>query len=193
MNRIEFNTNVSAVSAPPISKSKERSFSLSKALRVTALALLMLPGAVLGYKDLCQQPNTRYFCDGNLGIPRKDMPQVEGDVREKYLAQKAEQPGGLVVTRVPSHLLVNAQSEINKEMVFNLIREPVKPCDKQILVARNRTHYTIIDGHHTATACKLMNGNQLVAAIKDFGNKVLEELQKLPGVIRYNFDGSKKA
>jgi hypothetical protein len=191
MNKVNLNTNpASSVFA---SYKLEARCSLSKLLKITMVGLLMVPWAALGHRDICQQVNTRHFCEGNLGIRRENMPQIEGDALENYLALKERESSGSVVqARVPSHKLIFTQNEVNKKIVFDLIKDPVSPCEREILVVdHGNDQLYVADGHHRATACKLLNGLQLVRTVKGAINHVIQELLNFPGVVRHHFDKPK--
>jgi len=168
---------------------KAPSWSLFKLVKAAVVGILLLTGGVsAGSQNLCEHPNMRELCRGNWGIPRNQMPQVVGEARSRYLKEKSDAGFKVWSERVPSHKLISIQNEINRDIVFNMMKNPeFKPCDQSILVANE----TIIDGHHTLTACKLRNeGPQEAAIIEDDPHRVLRELQDFPGVTRLNLDDS---
>lgn len=168
-------------------------YNLGKIFKTAFIGILMLPAAVLAQTDICQRSNTKIFCNGNWGIQRADMPQVEGPVLREYLMQKSDD-ALIEQEKIPAYKLTPIQGEINYEIVKSMVKakqaKTFDPCSRRILVAKNETHLNIIDGHHTATACRWLNGFQLATIIWDFGNSVLNELRKFPGVTRLNLDDS---
>lgn len=164
-------------------------------LRTACVGFLLLGTNVLAARDLCQQGNMRGFCQGNLGIFRRDMPQVEDGIRENYLFQKYSQGVRIQHVKIPPHSLTPIQSEINHSIVINMVKAKktkgtFDPCERTILVAYNGTHHNIMDGHHTAMACRLLDGKQSAVVVEDKNNEVLAELQQLSGGFRRNLDDS---
>lgn len=45
----------------------------------------------------------------------------------------------------------------------------------------------MIDGHHTAFACKLLGGRQIVTAIYGSAQQILNKIIHFPGVYRLGF------
>ncbi len=166
--------------------------NVSCVIKALFFGVLILTGGGFASRDLCQQNNIGGFCRGNLGIGRADMPQVEDSARDAYLWSKSSQGIPISVSRIPSHQLTCIQREISKPIVLSMLRSNAErmfnPCERSILVARNHTHYNIIDGHHTAAACHLLNGNQEAIVVQDFGNRVLKELQGFAGCFRRLFN-----
>jgi hypothetical protein len=173
---------------------RKSSCSLLKTLKIAAIGLLLLPTSIFAAQDLCRKEPTQYLCKGNIGIPREQMPQVEGDTRDHYLFQKSREGVKISLERLPAQSLIPVQSQISQEIVDSLVeanqRQVFKPCEREILVARNESHDHIIDGHHTATACKLLGGSQLAVIVQRAVNLVLNELSRFPGVSRLNLNDS---
>lgn len=163
-------------------------------IKTVFIGFLLLGENVLAAKDLCQQSNMRGFCQGNLGIARRDMPQVEDDAREAYLLSKSQQGAVIQSIQIPAHKLVPIQSEINHGIVVGMVKSYLRgtfnPCQRPILVADNQTHYKIMDGHHTAMACRLLGKRQNTIVIHEKSNEVLSELQQFPGSFRRKLDDS---
>ncbi len=167
-----------------------------KFLGAAVVGALMFMGGAFAAQDLCQRNNTRGFCSGNLGIPRREMPQIEGPARDAYLGMKVRD--GFVVQHeaIPGHWINPTQNQINHDMVLGIIRagmgDPTKdPCNQEVFVAKhdNRSYYAI-DGHHRLTACKWWKaGIQKIVSIQASIWCVLADLQSFPGVVRFNFTG----
>jgi hypothetical protein len=136
----------------------------------------------------------RAFCKGNLGIPRRNMPQVEGEIRETYLFDKFQQGTVIQNIQIAAHQLTSVQSEISHKIVISMIKSynlgTFSPCERSILTAYNGTHYKIMDGHHTAIACRLLGGNQDAIVVFEKNHEVLSELQHLSGSFRRALDDS---
>lgn len=154
-------------------------------LRTLLLGYLFLTGSVFAGQDLCRQRNTHFLCEGNLGIPRCDMPQVD------LVKESIERQWGVVRTRLPAHQLTAVQGEINKEIVFGMLRnQTFDPCEREIFVVNNGTHHNIIDGHHTYSACRLRGGEQRISMVCGFIHQVLNRLKQLPNVFFLQLDDS---
>lgn len=147
-------------------------------------------------KDLCQQSNMRGFCQGNLGIQRRDMPQIEDVARDAYLLYKSQLGAEIQCVSIPAYQLTPTQSEINHDIVISMVkannRNTFNPCQRPILVAFNGTHHKIMDGHHTAMACRLLGKEQQAVVVHEKNNEVLAELQQFPGSYRRTLDDSIK-
>ena len=132
--------------------------------------------------DLCKDKQTSQLCDGNLGIPRNQMPQITGEARRDYVKKKEEQGTKIHLSSVSADKLIPTQNELNGQQVDEMISSFVKgtfdPCNKEILTAREY----VVDGHHRWAACRLINGVQKVITIDDSIDNVLAELRVLPGV-----------
>lgn len=135
--------------------------------------------------DLCQDVLFGdLLCKGNLGIPRAQMPQVEGEVLTNYLA--SQQVKGVDVTHSfmePSQLIAT-QSEMNAPKVFDIVKAIVKKginicTEMPILAARNY----VVDGHHRFAACSLAKKMMQVISVDKNITTVLSELKEFPGVI----------
>jgi hypothetical protein len=161
---------------------------------VAILGLLMLPVAAFA-KDLCKKSNTQHLCEGNWGIPRSEMPQVTGDVRAHFLARMGTQTR-VTRERIPTEHLTPIQSEINQNIVVDMLKAHhqgrFSPCDTEILVAKSWNRNYIVDGHHTATACRLLGGSQLAIVVRDFGRTILQKLRDFPGVFHLNMNDAQK-
>ncbi len=180
-------------SSPPFRR-KGSHCNMGKMLKAALWGLLIAPTGVFA-KDLCQKPNTAYLCKGNWGIPRSEMPQVTGAVRERFLESVSSELS-VTLEQIPAHRLTPIQSQLNQRSIIGMIRDNLRgkffPCDVEILVSRNETHDNIIDGHHTATACRLLGGRQLAAVVWDFANSVLGRLKNFPGVFHSNLRDAQK-
>lgn len=165
--------------------------SIFRILKTVFTGYLLLTAGAFAQKDLCRQGNTRHLCEGNLGIPRGEMPQVVDQVRADYLANV-----GAGYARIPAHQLTATQGEVNGKIVYGMLQAHAKgefsPCDREILVAHNGTHSNIIDGHHTASACRLLGGKQFAAIVCGFADRILTGLKTFPGVFRLHLDDSRK-
>jgi hypothetical protein len=174
----------------PLQK-EERKWSLPGLVKVIFIGISLLAGGVVS-RDLCQQSNIRPLCNGNLGIPRTEMPQLEGEARNAYLFMKATQGHPIHSQTISAHELVFTQSEASREIVLGMLKGKANglfdPCKREILIARNKTHHKILDGHHTALACRLLNGHQSALIIQDDDNLILDEMKEFPGSFRRNMD-----
>jgi hypothetical protein len=177
--------------APPQTSNR---WTFAGLIKTAIIGFIILAGGVIAAKDICQQSNMRRFCDGNLGIPRRDMPQVEGDARDAYLFHKFSQGTPIQSVTLPPHLLVATQSQISRDIVVRMRQSYEQgyfnPCERQVLVARNKTHHNIMDGHHTTMACRLVGQDQQAVVIDDPDDQVLGELQQLAGGFRRDLDDS---
>lgn len=179
------NTNYHFRPASPLSRRWASNRVLDVTLKGLLFAAMLLPTVAL---DLCQQRDTAHLCAGNLGKPRSQMPQIVGLVRERFLTD-ISQVTEVNRERIPASELIPIQSEMSQEAVFKMVQArkngEYDPCVTEILAIRNQTNHThIVDGHHTATACRLSKGVQLAIVIKDWGINVFERILNFPGVFR---------
>lgn len=186
---IHFNSQSISKSSSSISLFK--GISCSRIIKAAFLGVLFwTSGAFAAPRDLCQKSNTRFLCNGNLGMARSVMPQAEGRVLTQYL-NEMERNGVLVESdKVSPHNLVPIQSEINFEIVRTMLKSYAKgeynPCAQQILVQKNETHYSVMDGHHRWSACRLLNRLQSVIVV--YSNYAFDWLQRFPGISRMSLD-----
>lgn len=165
---------------------------ITRVLKTVIVGLLLVSSGAMALRNnnLCEQSNTRSLCAGNWGLPRVEMPQIIDRVRDEYLASK--DPKTIQEKRIAAHQLTPIQREISRPIVYSMMQSnqlgKFDPCDRSILVANNGTHHNIIDGHHTAVACRLLGGSQLATVIWDWANRVFEEVRRFPGVFRINLN-----
>ncbi|MBX7067499.1 MAG: hypothetical protein K1X28_09740 [Parachlamydiales bacterium] len=165
--------------------------NISRLAKTLFVGALLFTAGALGQKNLCSQQSSRALCEGNWGIPRSNMPQIVDETRARYLDSLPADR--LSFERIEPHRLTPIQSEINSGIVYKLVKIHKQggqnPCDFPILVARNETHDSIIDGHHTRNACWLLGGQQLAIVIRDFASRVFEDICNFPGVFRIGLSG----
>jgi hypothetical protein len=149
----------------------------------TAATPTTVPPAPRKVQDLCQQPNMQVICSGNLGIPRAQMPQLEGLVLSHYLKHKSDQGTWIEMESIPADKLIPTQRELNRELVYRFLKQQgsFDSSRSPVLVMKNSTgHYAIVDGHHRAIASRLRGKNQAAIIVHD--DNVLRELRHFPGV-----------
>ncbi len=139
-------------------------------------------------KNLCDNSESASLCEGNLGIPRHEMPQVSGSGKCDFLKEKESQGVKVEKRSIPAAQLTPVQNELSRTKVAELVESfnqgSINPCKKAILVSsqnKNDNHY-VIDGHHRYAACRLIGGHQEVIAIHDNVDNLLLELETFPGV-----------
>ena len=97
--------------------------------------------------DICKM--SPEICAGNLGIPMKKMPQLEGESLEKWLGALLLKGVVVEANEVSVSDLKATQREIKGEKVAGMaqaFREgKFNPMDKSIIVSRDGY---ILDGHH---------------------------------------------
>lgn len=134
-------------------------------------------------RDLCQQSNMREICSGNLGIPRENMPQLDGEVLSNFLQYKSDQGTWIEMRRIAADKLIPTQRELNRELVFRFLKQTgsFDSSRSPVLVYKNSTgHFAIADGHHRAVATRLRGKDQTAIIVHD--DDVLRELRHFPGV-----------
>lgn len=145
--------------------------------------------------DLCKMKPP--VCEDNLGIERKDMPQLEDEVVDKFLADLKKK--GFSVTRLdkPIGLLKATQREINYEKVkklAGLIEDGTVAFDKMPLIVSNDNY--VLDGHHRWAASLVTDPskNQAIYQVGMPIEKLLKASLSFEGVEKQDFaDFSDKA
>lgn len=143
-----------------------------------------------GRLDICNRGNMKSVCQGNLGIERKNMPQLDLEVRQNFISMKKNSGIVVVDDTLAAHLFIPIQKEMNYENVMGMIKSAhqgtYNPCEDSILVASQNSKISVIDGHHRYAACRLINGQQEATIIHDDIHKILHELKNFTGV--YHID-----
>jgi len=92
------------------------------------------------------------LCEGNLGIPRSVMPQLDGEIKENFLNTYPHSCVHLNATR-----LIPIQNEGNWDKIQGMIKATNSgvwdACASPIIITRNNH---ILDGHHRAFSCSIM-------------------------------------
>ncbi len=126
------------------------------------------------------------LCKGNLGIPRNQMPQVEGDVLQNYLDYQTSQNITVQTGSVNPKELIATQNEMHAGKILTLavgtLNKEFNACNQPILVAKNQ----IVDGHHRFGACSILGKDQKAITIDKDILTILQELRNFPGVKVYN-------
>lgn len=139
--------------------------------------------------NLCKTPNYAHICEKNLGIPRNQMPQIEGDVKGNFLANQSAEGINVLHTIMNARDLTPIQNEINLGRVFALIDDYKKgrfdPCKDEIMVAIDDEINYVIDGHHRYAACNILERSLKVVAIWDYVRDLLEKANSFPGVEKF--------
>ena len=124
------------------------------------------------------------FCDGNLGIPRENMPQIEGETMTNFLKYHEEQGVTVEHTTMLAKELHPTQNEINQGMVLGIVAAAkagtFKPCEAEILVS---TDGHVVDGHHRWAACAELDLPIHVAAVGTSIENLLATSKTFPGVV----------
>lgn len=165
---------------------------ISRIVKTLFVGTLLFTAGALGQKNFCGHPNARDMCNTS-GLSRSQMPQLIDDARARFL--ESLPLGDVTMERIEPHRLTPLQKDINRDIVFGMVRKHRQggsnPCDFPILVARNQTHDNIIDGHHTRNACWLLAGKQLAIVIRDFADRVFNDILRFPGVFRIGLNGAR--
>lgn len=132
-----------------------RSKSVEKdevATMVDALAGLLRDSEFSGLVDMCDVSvkGTNLFCDGNKGIPRSRMPQLEGngkDVTEDWKQSLIDEGIRVTDENVVAHTLKATQSQLVAEKVAGITKamQQGKIPESRIFVSRDSY---VVDGHH---------------------------------------------
>jgi len=133
--------------------------------------------------DLCSSLSPfRALCEGNLGIPRSMMPQVNSSVLQHDLAEKTAQGLECIERIIDPTELTPVQSELFVPAISGMIgswmRNTWDPCKERIISAAGY----VIDGHHRWAACTLLQRPMTILDIQDTAQNVLAELNHLQGV-----------
>lgn len=192
--------------------------SLSKTLFKGALLGLAIGGAALYYmrnssspdapnsdapkvpelpKNICTIPEYAHMCENNFGIPRKEMPQIEGGVKGdflNFLKNQTETGLNVVRTVIKAPDLTPIQNEMNTGKILGMVKDykagKFDPCKEEILVivddkgGNGEPVNYVLDGHHRYAACYLLDRQMNVIAIVDQVKKVLNSALSFPGVTK---------
>ncbi len=123
------------------------------ASQIPASANLTDPGLP---EDICQGPDVS-FCHGNLGIPRNQMPQLEGEVITRFENYWKGKNVTVTHEEVKAAGLTPSQGELLRSKVRGMagaIGAGVPICKESIMVSKDNY---VLDGHHRWAACKIMN------------------------------------
>lgn len=153
----------------PFRKQLTKSRNVNKKLALIS-TLMFLSGTILFileitniYNRIINYNNNICFikkdlCENNLGISRKDMPQLEGDIKSFFLSK-------LDVSKVNFYArsLTAIQNEADWSKIQSMMNAAKSgswnPCnDSRIITAGAINLPHILDGHHRAFACALQNG-----------------------------------
>ncbi len=138
--------------------------------------------------NACKMAAAKNLCAGNLGVPRKHMPQLSSEVAAKYFAHKQKAGIKIQSRSISSHQLLSTQNELHAGSIMSMLKSAkagtFKPCDNEVIVAQDpvTANKHIIDGHHRVMACQLTNGRQNIKVIHDSPKNVLQDLQTFDGV-----------
>ena len=149
--------------------------------------------ATLTKKDLCQT-EFNYLCEGNLGIPRNKMPQVEGSTLDRFIEHKISKGTEVVSRLILAKNLTPAQREMNKYIVNHFVDNVLhkvgdNPCVLPVLVSEDQDGKTyVIDGTHRSASCAAINGTQVVTSIGQNVYRTLRDLKSFPGVFQIGLD-----
>lgn len=111
-------------------------------------------------------------CDGHLGLPRKDMPQIENKKLEQFLTALEDQGIRYKEEEVDPQTLTPSQKHIDSNKVANLEDSPQQ---KPILISRDNY---ILDGHHSwaanqATPVKVIRIDLPIKLLLEVANNIL--------------------
>lgn len=91
--------------------------------------------------------DTQPLCKGNLGIPRRQMPQIRAHLHKEFFDWLAERGVAVKRTRRKVRDLRATQREIDPEMVDRVVSNGVEKLLSQAPVLASEDGY-ILDGHH---------------------------------------------
>lgn len=115
--------------------------------------------------DLCQGPDPS-FCHGNLGIPRIQMPQLDGQVGQDFTQYWKDRNVAVVNETIAANKLTPTQGELlaSKVMTFvkNFKDNLFNPCSLPVFVSQENN---VLDGHHRWAACKILKEDMKVVRI----------------------------
>lgn len=134
----------------------------------TAVTLI----AVKKFIDYLDTFNNMAVPAGNLGIPRYQMPQIEGKHFDDFIQWLKSQGITSATKSVPAGGLRMAQTEFNKTKVMKLMKQP--DSGKPILVSSDGY---VLDGTHRFLAQYNRNRGGLINVVQV--NKPIRELLKI--------------
>lgn len=142
--------------------------------------------------DLCKSPDPS-FCEGNLGIPRDQMPQLKPNIAPKFIDYWKSKNVTVTHQNVPATHLHSTQSEISAKKVQNFVNEyklrTFNPCEASILVAQS-DH--VLDGHHRWAACKLLEVNMNIVKIEASIVDLITATRGFEGIEYHNLNAPSK-
>lgn len=123
------------------------------------------PCVIKNPNNMCE--TTPAMCEGNLGIPRGEMPQIEKGKVMQYFDYFKNKGHSVDYKTVPATTLTSTQNQLDTLDVLRAV-EAAKlgkfdPCNSEIIIAGLDNH--VVDGHHRWAACYLLGGDIKVASI----------------------------
>ncbi len=123
------------------------------------------------------------FCHDNLGIPRANMPQIEGAGATNFFHYLEENQITVLHKYVEATQLSSTQNELNKAKVEKMVLDAragqFNPCEMEIIAS---TDGHVIDGHHRWATC-LSEGRNIYTALVDLPSEVILKIaNNIPGV-----------
>jgi len=133
--------------------------------------------------DICKMYSN--YCEGNLGIPRSKMPQLEGEVMQDFLSENTHS-----CETMPATTLTPIQNEGNFDKILSMMHSTTQgiwnACTHPILITKD-SH--ILDGHHRGWTCSLLNRTISVFRLLNFtAPQGVSAANTFPGVEHHDFD-----
>lgn len=158
----------------------------------TGLTLMTMGVTELYYRytnNLCNYRSDT-LCKGNLGIPREQMPQLDKNVKPKFLGTYGDNVTYKVIDANDLHA---TQKEINFQKVNGMVESAIlgqwSPCNAEIITANGLDgNIMIVDGHHRAAACFEIGGQIPVAHVNSDIRQVLDYANQFEGVEQHSFN-----
>lgn len=125
---------------------------------------------------------TIFVPKGNLGIPRRNMPQIEDSDQKEFFSYMKKNGGGVSKEKIKATLIKPIQKEIRADIVKQLVKKDSKKLQKPLIVSKDNF---LLDGHHRWLALLNIDKDIEVQVVK-IGlpmKKLLDLARKFPKVV----------
>lgn len=126
---------------------------------------------------------------GNLGIPRDQMPQIDGKYREDFIEWLKRHKVKVRTIRVPAKSLKMVQGEYNRDKVGAIMDQELSSNAPPIFVSKDGF---VIDGNHRLIAHLNLPGAGAYIKVTELGlgaRELLTLVHQYPNVRYRNYNG----
>lgn len=133
---------------------------------------------MISFKKLVEEIVTPKY---NLGIKRKDMPQIRKQYVPEFLSFLKKNNVRIFYQSFPVKLLKPTQNELNQDIIDKIKEKPDKRLLTSIIISKDMY---ILDGHHRMEAMKQIDPNLEITVSRTNINMIdlLELASKFPKV-----------